>query len=144
MASQTNAEIICRRGELLAELFLNDLGAKVTRSPFDAVDYLALFETREKAFRVMAVEVKASESPVPPEFPVSAELIARAAQSNIPTLLLVVDVKQNKLGCVWLDEIAQEGRRPRTGTRVRVPLQPAETQREAILGHLQGTAAVSL
>lgn len=50
MATTRTAEVIARRGDLLAEMFLSDLGAKVvSRSPLDSVDLLAFFESGGKA-----------------------------------------------------------------------------------------------
>ncbi len=142
MTSSRTPELVYHRGELLAEMFLTDLGAKiVSRSPFDSVDYLAFFESERKGFHVIAIEVKARELPIPAEFPITSKLVARAAESNIPTLLLVVDVKQNKFGYAWLDEF---GRHPTCNfdrNMIRVPLLDAEQHREEILERVMSTSA---
>ncbi|MFN0056085.1 MAG: DUF4365 domain-containing protein [Planctomycetales bacterium] len=145
MSISANSELIARRGELLAEMFLNDCGAKITDLPsFEyGIDHLAFFETGAKSFQVVAVQVKTIESPIPAEIRVDADLVHRAAQSNIPTLLLVVDVKQNKFGYAWLEEFATSNAAPRRGTKVRIPLLDAEEHREQIRQHVAGIAVAT-
>lgn len=45
----------------------------------------------------MAVELKATEGPVQSRFPIQKQLFRRLANSNVPALLLVADVKANRL-----------------------------------------------
>lgn len=142
MSSPSNAALIGRRGELLAELFLTDLGAKVTRFPFDGPDYLVLLENKEKGLQLMTVEVKAIERPLPEKFAANTRIVEWAAKSNIPLLLLVVDVKQNKLGCAWLDEVARELPRRAGSQQVSVPLKDAVKERDSILEHVRSTVLV--
>jgi hypothetical protein len=143
MATPQNARLISRRGELLAEMFLTDCGAKVTQAPFGRIDLLAFFESDHKAFQVAAVEVKAQETPLPHEFALDPAIIQRAAEFNIPTLLLVVDVKQNKLGFAWLDEFAKSHSHARRGSKVRIPLSDVEEHREQIRERLLATVAAT-
>jgi len=44
-----------------------------------------------------AVQVEATERPVPSRMPISRKMYDRMAHSNVPVLLLVVDVKRNLL-----------------------------------------------
>lgn len=141
MPTREDQQLLARRAELLAEMFLNDLGARVTEAPSGAVDYLAFFESSDEAFQVVAVEVKARETPIPAEFPIEGAKLAQVAKLNIPTLLLVVDIKQNKFGFAWLDEFART--HPRRAGTVKVPIQDAEQSREQIRERILSTAAVS-
>lgn len=144
MTASEHAALMNRRGELLAEMFLNDLGASITRSPIDSADYLAFFETGEKALQFFAVEVKATEKPLPSKYAVTSTALTRAAQFNIPTLLLVVDVKQNKIGCAWLDEYARTHQLTRLGSSIRIPLMDAAEHGDQIREHLLATAVAPI
>lgn len=141
MTASKTADVMSRRSELLAELFLTELGATVTRSPSDVVDLLAFFETENKALQIMAVEVKTTKSPLPEKFPLSIHVVERAAEFNIPTLLLVVDAKQNRFGFAWLNEIAKSSRRSSNKSQVLVPLLEAEKEKESIREHLSSFTA---
>lgn len=89
-----------RRAELLAELWLQDLQpAFVTQpsGPDVGYDYLVGFENSDRGVNLVAVEVKATERKVSESFSLDRRAFDRLAHSNIPVLLLVVDVKQNRL-----------------------------------------------
>jgi hypothetical protein len=137
MSSSDVAQLVGRRGELLAELFLSELGARVTSSPVGDADFLAFFEHGGQGVRVVAVEVKARETPWPSEYPVDSKLVERAAHSNIPMLLLIVDVKNNKIGYAWLDRKVTTSGRKQVGGKIRVPLRDAQTERERIVDRIQ-------
>jgi hypothetical protein len=60
---------VARRGELLAQEFLLELGAQYLASlePADVgFDYMAFFSGKDQGTRVVAVEVKATEREVSP------------------------------------------------------------------------------
>src|SRR5215469_15291605 len=94
---------IGERAELLARLFLQDLGASVwttvqdgKNGPFDAI---ATFFTRDEKTRITAIEVKSTEQPVGKEFRFQTHLksIRALQRSNVPVLFLVIDVKHNQV-----------------------------------------------
>lgn len=101
---QTKAHQTGRRSELMAELFLQELGPEfVARSTADdfAFDFLVGFANKDGGVNTYAVEVKATEKPIKDTFCVPRDLFNRLAHSNIPLILLVVDVKRNQLYYAW-------------------------------------------
>ena len=100
---RSEAHITARRGELLVELFLQDLGAMFVAKPDSdlGVDFLVAFENRSGGLSLSAVEVKVTGQPVPEKFPLKTGIYARLANANVPALLLVVDVKQNRIFHAW-------------------------------------------
>lgn len=100
---QSHAELVERRAELIAELFLQDLAPEfVARTtPEFGYDFLMGSTNREGGITNCAVQVKLTESPVNDYFPIRRELFERLAHSNIPTLLLIVNVKDNQLYFVF-------------------------------------------
>lgn len=91
--------MVGRRGELLAELFLQELGAQFVARPTADLgyDFFVGFNNADGGVNVAAVEVKATERPVQHRYPVQKQLFRRLAHSNIPVVLLVADVKENRL-----------------------------------------------
>lgn len=83
----------------MAELLLQDLQPTfVARANRDlGYDFFAGFSNSKGGINVTAVEVKATDRPVPPLFSIDRRTYDRLAHSNIPVLLLVADVKQNRL-----------------------------------------------
>lgn len=111
-----------RRAELTAELFFQELSASFVAKPTTDVgfDLLVGFQNNKGGINTYAVEVKATEQSVPSRFPIATKSYKYLAHSNIPAILLVVDVKQNRLYYAWLTpEIGNE--RVETHT-VRVPI----------------------
>ena len=99
MSGQSRSELIARRGELMAELLLQDLGAEFVARPTTDLGYdlLAGFPNTEGGINMAAVEVKATESDVGEVVRLPKTEFQRLARSNIPSLLLVVNVKDNRL-----------------------------------------------
>lgn len=99
MSDKQKAELLARRGELLAELFLQDLGAEFVARPSADVgyDFFVGFNNPDGGVNLAAVEVKATDRPVQHHFVVQKRLFRRLASSNIPVLLLVANVKENRL-----------------------------------------------
>lgn len=101
---------IYQRAELMAQLFLAEIGASVWKTgdarggPFD---FIAAFHTEDRKLRISAIEVKATELPVGKEFhfPANPKTIQSLQHANIPVLFLVVDVKRNELFCGWASDI---------------------------------------
>lgn len=91
---------------MLAELFLQDLGAKFISDPRSdtGYDFIVAFPNGEGGTNFSAVEVKATEHPMGNSYPLDRKWYKRLAHSNIPSLLLVVDAKQNRLYHAWPSE----------------------------------------
>ncbi len=104
MTKQTKIEHARRRAELLAELFLQELEprfvAQATVSDF-LYDFFVGFQNPRGGMNTFAVEVKSTERPVNGEFKIPAKVHNLLANSNIPVLLLVIDVKENQLYYAW-------------------------------------------
>ena len=95
----SRADLVARRGELLAELFLQELDAEFIARPATdfGYDFFIGFKNPDDGVNIAAVELKATEGPVQPRYRVPKQLFRRLANSNIPVLLLVADVKENRL-----------------------------------------------
>src|SRR5436305_599806 len=88
-----------RRAELLAEQFLLNLDPiQVSAIERDDIgfDFLASFSRGNKTSTI-AVEVKAAENIEQHKFYFSHLEVEKLQNSNIPILLIVADVKQNRL-----------------------------------------------
>jgi hypothetical protein len=104
MTKQTKSTTIDRRAELLAELFLQDLEAEFVAQAAmtDFVfDFFIGFPNPEGGINTFAVEVKSTERPINGSFAIPANVYRRLAHSNIPVLLLVIDVKDNVIYYAW-------------------------------------------
>jgi hypothetical protein len=60
------------------------------------------FLNEKGGINTFAIEVKGTESPPPGRFQLTRSTFERFANSNIPGLLLVADVKGNRLYYAWL------------------------------------------
>lgn len=128
MIRKSQAEIVGRRAELLAELFLQDLGAAFVSRPTDdtGIDFIAAFPNGYGGTNLSAIEVKATEQPVGDFFVLDKKWYQRLAHSNVPLLLLVVDAKHNRLYYAWPSEA---GVQPKTDIRsVRIPIAPVDEE----------------
>ena len=98
MSNASLKEMVGRRGELLGELFLQELQPEfVARAPSDfGYGFLIGFRNSKGGINNVAVEVKATEKVVGLEYPLQRREYERWAHSNIPILLLVIDVKENR------------------------------------------------
>lgn len=99
MTDRQKAEILGRRGELLAELFLQELHPEFVARPASDLgyDFFVGFSNADGGLNIAAVEVRTTERPVQQRHPVEQRLFRRLANSNLPVLLLVVNVKENRL-----------------------------------------------
>jgi hypothetical protein len=106
MSARTDrSSLPARRAELLAEVFFEELKPEfVARPPTPDVGYdlLVGFRNEKSGINTFAVEVKSTEEPVGPRFPLPRTTFDRLAHSNVPAILLVVDVKRNQLYYAWL------------------------------------------
>ncbi len=90
---------IRRRGELFAELFLQELNPFfiLSQQVDSSYDFLVGFPNPYGGINNYTVEVKSTECHVGSEYRLNAKQYEILANSNIPALLLVVDVKENKI-----------------------------------------------
>jgi Domain of unknown function (DUF4365) len=102
--TKSHPEYVGRRGELLAELFLQDLKPEfVARATGDVgYDFLVGFRNLRGGVNSIAVEIKATERLVQNRFPLRRKQYRRFAYSNIPVLFIVVDVKDNRFFYAWI------------------------------------------
>ncbi len=127
------AEIIGRRAELLARVFLEDLQPSFLASvetvdvPFD---FLAGFLSSDGILMVAAaIEVKgASSVEENRRFPLhrSQRQLKLFRQSNLPLLYLIVDVKMNRFFYAWSDFLPDS----RIANRIAIRLTPASSGSE--------------
>jgi hypothetical protein len=91
--------VISRRGHLLAELFLQDLDPEfVARPTADfGYDFFVGFRNSRGGINNVGVKVKATEQLRSDRLPVPRDQFNTWTQSNIPILLIVADVKENRL-----------------------------------------------
>lgn len=137
-SSKSHTEIVARRAELLAELFLQDLGGTFVSRPNSdtGVDFIVAFPNGEGGTNLSAIEVKATDRPVGDSYLLDSKWYNRLAHSNVPSLLLVVDAKHNRLYHAWPKDEVGLDRRART---VRVPLAPIDdTAKEQIRERFAG------
>ena len=101
--TKSRAEIVGRRAELMAELFLQDLGATFVSQPTadTGIDFVVAFPNGQGGMNLSAVEVKATEQPVGDFYPLDTKWCRRLAHSNVSSLLLVVDAKRNHFYFAW-------------------------------------------
>lgn len=97
---------IGHRGELLAELFLQDLGPDILSRPTEDIgfDFLVGFRNAAGGLNMFGIEVKATERTPADSFPLNRATYRRLAESNLPACLLVADVKHNRLFYSWIDQ----------------------------------------
>jgi len=138
--TKSQAELVARRAELLVELFLQDLGATFVSDPRSATgyDFIVAFPNGKGGTNLSAVEVNTTDRPIGHSYPLDKRWYKRLAHSNVPSLLLVVDAKQNRLYHAWLGE--GEVKKLNSDARtVRVPVAPIdEAVKEQIRERLIG------
>jgi Domain of unknown function (DUF4365) len=101
--TRSRSELVGRRGELFVELFLQDLKPEFVARPTTdfGYDFFVGFRNPRGGINIIAVEVKSTEQSILDRFPVQQNLYARWANSNIPVLFIVANVKENKLFYHW-------------------------------------------
>jgi hypothetical protein len=138
--TKSHAGIAARRAELLVELFLQDLGATFVSDPRSdtGYDFIVAFPNGKGGTNFSAVEVKATDHPIGHFYPLDKKWYTRLAHSNVPSLLLVVDAKQNRLYHAWPGEGDVKTLNSDART-VRVPVVPIDdTVKERIRERLIG------
>ncbi len=106
----------------MAELFLQELEpeAIVRPRPDPGLDFLVTFRNSRGGINSFGVEVKSTEQDVQLSFGIDRKIYDRLASSNTLILLLVANVKQNKLYFAWIDK----RRRHSGAATVMIPLTP--------------------
>lgn len=138
--AKSQPEIVVRRAELLAELFLQDLGATLVADPRSdtGYDFIVAFPNGKGGTNFSAVEVKATDRPIGHFYPLDKKWYARLAHTNVPSLLLVVDAKQNRLYHAWPGEGDMKNLNSDART-VRIPVVPIDdTVKEQVRERLGG------
>ncbi len=154
MNKKEEAWYVGRRAELLAELFLQELGPDYlaqASGPGNPFDFLATFVAPHGTSRSIGVEVKATQREIGSHFRLSSpESAIRGWQnSNIPVLLVVVDVKRSKVFFNWaqaIGESASPAGASRKTAGFAIPLREAtdeekERLKRELLGERVGAAA---
>lgn len=127
--TQSHGQLMGRRAELLAELFLQELAPTfLASSKFEKVpyDFFVGFPSSSGGVNAYVVEVKSTDHPVGTHYSLrtSNRFFECLTSSNIPTILLVVDVKNNRLYYAWGNSIPKPKEPPashRTMT-IKVPV----------------------
>lgn len=143
MTKHSKKGYVKRRAELLAELFLEELEpdfvAQAEESGF-LFDFLIGFPNPEGGVNTFAVELQSTERPPDGSFELEAHVYAKLAHSNIPVLLLLIDVKANVIYFAWPGDHEDL---PRRNGSVKVPVTQVdpETRRALIDRMTTGTFA---
>lgn len=107
---------IGERAEALAGLFVLDLEPDYLgkpNSPSAPYDMIATFERPDGGLISIAIEVKGTEKPLADPFRVllSRSQMHAVEKSNIPFVIVVVDVKTNDIGFNWANRLVnRDGR----------------------------------
>ncbi|MFG6464025.1 hypothetical protein ACG04Q_20805 [Roseateles sp. DXS20W] len=130
---KTDAELVSRRAELLAQLFLEDLGPKfLSKAPADfGFDFVVGFSNSRGGVNLIAVEVKAGER-IQKRIQMKRSAYQLLGHSNVPGLVLVIDVKSNTV----LYNLVHPVRPSTAGLMVSLQLVEANDERRDYLRRL--------
>jgi hypothetical protein len=102
--NESRTKMVARRAELLAQLFLEELQpqfvAQSTGNP--NYDFFVGIRHSKGGFNNIVVEVKSTERLTRNQYQLAKRTYEKYAYSNLPALLIVVDVKENRLYYAWL------------------------------------------
>lgn len=102
----TTSYIVARRGELLAEQFLLELEPKQVSSLQNqdiGFDYIVFFTKADGSTSTVAVEVKSTEKEIiGGRYSLPTSSIEKLLNSNLPVLIIVVNVKSNEIYFNWI------------------------------------------
>ena len=91
---------ITKRGELLTKQFLFELAPDdliyTGDHPEPLFNYMALFLKPDGSPITIAITVKATEEEIKGVYPFNVSELEKFKKSNIPVLMLVIDVKRNQ------------------------------------------------
>jgi hypothetical protein len=129
---------VTKRGELLTKEFLFEI------EPDDLIytgdhadhlfDYMALFLKPDGSPVTIAIAVKATEEEIEGAYPFKVSDLEKFKNSNIPVLILVIDVKRNKFFLTWAKNAIVTGQKESLNSEqfISVPLRqgtPEEIQK---------------
>ena len=122
MSASSHAQIVGRRSEILAELFLQELGPTFLSRPTQDLgfDFLVGFNNTKGGLNTFAVEVKGTDTSITSSFSLDRSSYRRLVRSNLPVFLLAVDVKQNRLFYGWPK--ADEATVTKASSKISVPV----------------------
>jgi hypothetical protein len=139
MITQTDVPwYVTKRGELLTKEFLFEI------EPDDLIytgdhadhlfDYMALFLKPDGSPVTIAIAVKATEEEIEGAYPFKVSDLEKFKNSNIPVLILVIDVKRNKFFLTWAKNAIVTGQKESLNSEqfISVPLRqgtPEEIQK---------------
>lgn len=123
-STSDRTKMVGRRGELLVELFLEDLQAEFVAQAEHSrglgYDFFVGFRNQHGGVNTCAVVAKATEQPVGDRFRFPKRAYDQLSHSNIPVLLLVANVKDNRLYYAWI--APEDVERREDATVVPVPV----------------------
>ena len=100
---------IGKRGVLLAKQFLLELEPQdiiyLGDSLSHSFDYMALFLKSDGSLLTIGIEVKATEKQIKNVYDFQLSAIKKLKQSNIPVLIVVIDVKRNLFFFNWVKKV---------------------------------------
>jgi hypothetical protein len=85
-------------------MFLQEIGSRFVARPTRTdlgFDFLVGFPNRRGGVNFTVVEVKATGQSIRGKYKISTTQLARWMNSNLPTLVLIVDVKNNDIYWAW-------------------------------------------
>lgn len=133
MSSQ-HSRLVARRGQLMAELLLLDLGAKrIFRQTNDdpECEYRVIFEKEKEDPNTLTVKLKSTVRPPGKRIQLERSEFEGLPPSNcnLQPLLIVADVKQNQMHYAWLPTAITSAK----GARISVPLIFLDDSKKAAL-----------
>jgi hypothetical protein len=127
---------VTQRGELLAESFLLELDPnelRVIRDSDAGFDYVAFFSKADSAPVLIGVHAKATEQEINGGCLFQVAQLKRLQNSNIPILIVVLDVKRNEIYFNWAQDAIQENNKGLLSRRSAIPI----TLRKATLEEVE-------
>ncbi len=134
-AKKSEVWYVSQRGQLLAEQFLLELEPVHVSSLQQSdigLDYLLFFSRKNGALQALGVEVVPTEREVPGLFTVDSSLMERLAGSNLPALLVVIDVKRSEIYFNWVEEAHFAKPKPSDGEPRKCTIELRKSSREEI------------
>ena len=118
----------------MAELFLQELDPKLLARPTGleaGYDLLVGFPNSGGGINHVAVGVKATERPPGARFALPRGVFKQLAHLNIPSLLLVADVRQSQLYYGWVTpDHGRAGSSSSSDSSVSVPITPLDDKKK--------------
>ncbi len=133
---------VSERADLLAKLFLEDLKpqALARADELGGLDYMAVFLRDDGGFRIVPVEVKATERPVRGRhvFYTRKTTVEALKHANVPVLFLIVDTKNSEIYYGWAADISTTSAPDKGPRHMRcvLPVKSARDSKEELLTQL--------